>query len=135
MKDEIITLRLAKPEKAHLQAAAAQAGTRPGPLASGYVREGLRRSRFPAIEFRDGLPGRLAYLAGTRWPVWMIAELVEELAGDTAAAALKVDRPEALIKMALAYAAEYPEEIDNSRNLAKRPYEEFHHDIPHLERL
>ena len=48
-----------------------------GTAAAGYIAEGVRRSRFPAIEFRDGQPGRVAYLVGSRWPVWMIVELVQ----------------------------------------------------------
>lgn len=53
-KDESVTLRLTKPEKADLEAAATLTGQPPGTLAALYVREGVKRSRFPAIEFRDG---------------------------------------------------------------------------------
>ena len=56
-------------------------------MAALYVNEGVKRSRFPAIEFRDGAPGRVAYVTGTRWPVWMVVDLVKDLRGSTAKAA------------------------------------------------
>jgi hypothetical protein len=68
-KHASVTLRMTKPEKADLEAAATLTGQPPGTLAAVYVKEGVRRSCFPAIEFRDGTPGRVAYVTGTRWPV------------------------------------------------------------------
>jgi len=134
-KEESVTLRLTKPEKADLEAAATLSGKSPGALAAHFVREGVRRARFPAIEFRDGLPGRVAYLAGTRWPVWMIVQLVEECDGDTAVAARHMQRPEALLKMGLAYARQYPAEIRACRALSDRDFAQWQADIPHLEKL
>ena len=75
-----------------------------GTAAAAYIAEGVRRSRFPAIEFRDGQPGRVACLVGSRWPVWMIVELVRELNGDPAEALKLIRKPAALVRMALAYA-------------------------------
>jgi len=53
IKDKSVTLRLTKPEKADLVAAAILISQPPGALAPVYVKEGVKRSRFPAIEFRD----------------------------------------------------------------------------------
>ncbi len=36
---------------------------------------------------RVGSPGRVAYLAGTRWLVWLIVELVKDYSGKVKAAA------------------------------------------------
>lgn len=82
-KDKLVSLRLTAPEKRDLEHAAALCGQLPAPLAATYVREGVRRTRFPAVDFRDGAPGRVAYLAGSRWPVWLIVELVKECQGDS----------------------------------------------------
>lgn len=135
IKEESITLRLTRPEKADLEAAATLSGKSSRALAANFVREGVRRARFPAIEFRDGLPGRVAYLVGTRWPVWMIVQLVEECDGDTTAAARHMQRSEALLKMALAYAEQYLEEIRACRALSDRDFAQWQADIPHLEKL
>ena len=101
-----------------------------------YVTDGVRRSRFPAIEFRDGEPGRVAYLCGTRWPVWMIKQLVEERGQTLESAAKQVRRPMALVRMALAYAKQYPEEIAACLQLqAERDFEGLKRVLPSLEPL
>jgi len=63
-REESVTLRLTKSEKADLEAAATLTGQPPGTLAAIYVKEGVKRSRFPAVEYRDGAPGRVAYVSG-----------------------------------------------------------------------
>jgi len=90
-----------------------------GTVAATYIAEGVRRSRFPAVEFRNGSPGRVAHLAGTRWPVWLIVELVKDYGHNVEAAAKHMNRPPALVQMALDYAAAYPEEIDADFELAE----------------
>lgn len=135
-KDESVTLRLTKPEKADLEAAATLTGQPPGTLAALYVKEGVKRSRFPVIEFRDGAPGRVAYVTGTRWPIWMVVDLVKDLGGTTAKAAKRLEKPEPVVKMAIAYAKAYPEEISASLALhAHRDFEGLKAISPNLEKL
>jgi len=43
-----------------------------GEATAQLIEEGLRHAEFPAIEFRDSLPGREAYLVGSRLPVWQV---------------------------------------------------------------
>jgi hypothetical protein len=117
-KDATISIRLTVAEKKKLDADARLKGLPSGTVAAAYISEGVRRSRFPAIDFRNGLPGRVAYLTGTRWPVWLIVDLVEELKGDLAAVAAHMRHPAALVKMAMAYAAAYPQEIADCRTFA-----------------
>jgi uncharacterized protein (DUF433 family) len=105
-------------------------------LAAIYVKEGVKRSRFPAIEFRDGAPGRVAYVTGTRWPVWMVVDLVNDLGGNTAKAAKRLEKPEPVVKMALAYADAYREEIAAGLTLhAHRDFEGLKAVSPNLEKL
>ena len=135
-KDQSVTLRLTRPEKADLEAAATLTGQPPGTLAAIYVKEGVKRSRFPAIEFRDGAPGRVAYVTGTRWPVWMGVDLVKDLSGNTAKAAKQMEKPEPVVKMALAYAEAYAEEVAASLTLHKhRDFEGLKAVSPNLEKL
>src|SRR6059036_1863846 len=110
-KEVPMSLRLTRPEAEELTAIARLRGEKPAALVARYVTEGVRRSRFPAIEFRDGEPGRIAYLTGTRWPVWMLVLAVEEHDGNVEAVARQVRKPAALVRMALGYAAAYPDEI------------------------
>jgi hypothetical protein len=96
----------------------------------------VRRSQFPAVEFRNGSPGRVAFLVGSRWPVWMIVSLVEELKGDIESAASQIRKPAGLVKMVLAYAAAYPEEIKDCQELhAHRDFKGMKEFLPGLELL
>ena len=89
-----------------------------------------------AIEFRDGEPGRVGYLTGTRWPVWMIVQSVKEHRGNLEAVAREVRKPTALVRMALAYAAAYPEEIEACLKLHRqRDFEGLKRTVPSLEKL
>lgn len=117
-KDETLSIRITKAERANLDADALLKGLPTGTIAAAYLCEGSKRSRFPAIDFRDGTPGRVAYLVGTRWPIWMIVDLVNELDGDMEAAAKRIRKPVALVKMAWRYAEAYPAEIKASLTLA-----------------
>src|ERR1039458_7144902 len=117
-KEATVSVRLTAREKSGLDADARMKGIPSGTAAAGYIAEGVRRSRFPAIEFRDGQPGRVAYLVGSRWPVWMIVELVRELDGDLTEAVKLIRKPAALVRMALAYADAYPQEIKDSGGTA-----------------
>ena len=131
-KDATVSVRLTAREKFGLDADARMKGIPSGTAAAGYIAEGVRRSRFPAIEFRDGQPGRVAYLVGSRWPVWMIVELD----GDLAEAVKLIRKPAALVRMALAYADAYPQEIADCAALAaRRDYAGMKQEIPELEQL
>ena len=118
-KDETVSIRITRAERRNLEADARRKGIPTATVAAHYIAEGVRRSRFPAVEFRDGSPGRVACLAGTRWPVWLIVELVKDYSGQVEAAAKQMNRPPALIPMALDYAAAYPEEIEADLQLAE----------------
>jgi hypothetical protein len=135
-KDATVSVRLTAREKINLDADARMKGIPTGTAAAAYISEGVRRSRFPAIEFRDGQPGRVAYLVGTRWPVWLIVALLEELKGDIHAAATRIRKPAALTQMALAYADAYPQEIADCTALAaQRDFAGLKQEIPNLEQL
>jgi hypothetical protein len=135
-KEATVSVRLTAREKSGLDADARMKGIPSGTAAAGYIAEGVRRSRFPAIEFRDGQPGRVAYLVGSRWPIWMIVELVRELDGDLTEAVKLIRKPAALVRMALAYADAYPQEIKDSAALAsRRDYAGMKQEIPELEQL
>jgi hypothetical protein len=111
-KSAPLSLRITRREKSQLKSMAKLSGSNPGALAATFIREGVRRANFPAIDFRDGQPGRVAYLAGSRWPVWMIVQLAQECGGDIAKAASHMRKPPALVEMALAYANTYRDEIE-----------------------
>jgi hypothetical protein len=118
-KDATVSVRITPAVKMDLDADAKLKGLAPGTVAANYIAEGVRKSRFPAIDFRDGEPGRVAYLTGTRWPVWLIVDLVKDYSGNVDAAAKHMKRPAALVKMALRYAETFPDEIQAALQLAE----------------
>ena len=135
-KDATISVRLTALEKGNLDADARMKGVPSGTAAAAYISEGVRRSQFPAVEFRNGSPGRVAYLIGSRWPLWMLVPLVKELNGDIEAASAQIRKPAGLVKMGLAYAAAYPEEIQDCLALhAHRDFEGLREILPGLELL
>jgi hypothetical protein len=135
-KEATLSVRLTAREKGSLDADARMKGIPSGTAAAAYISEGVRRSQFPAVEFRTGSPGRMAYLVGSRWPIWMIVALVKELNGDIPAAAAQIHKPAAMVKMTLAYADAHPEEINDCLALhAHRDFAGMQEILPGLELL
>ena len=83
-------------------------------LIARFVMEKSIEGEFPGISFRDSLSGREAYLTGHRVAVWEVVEVHEEFQS-VAKTAEHFHWPAVLIKRALAYASEFPEEIKQSR--------------------
>lgn len=85
-------------------------------LAERYIEEGLRAEEFPGIEFRNGPAGRRASLNGGPdiWEVVRDVEAAREagVADPLATVGAASDLTEGQVRLAAAYYAEYPEEID-----------------------
>jgi hypothetical protein len=75
------------------------------------VEEGLRRSEFAFIDFRDSAAGRQACIQGSTLAVWEVMLLVRSHAGDAAAAARHLKWPQMKVQAAVHYAEAFPEEI------------------------
>jgi len=86
----------------------------PRTLAETMLEEGIRMRRHPGIVFIERGGGRDAVLAGRpRLSIWQIVQTVR--ANRTRAAAAKwLSIDEGSIDRAMAYAAEYPEEIERA---------------------
>ncbi|MDQ6840564.1 MAG: CopG family transcriptional regulator [Actinomycetota bacterium] len=96
-------------------------------LAEELIDEGLRTRRHPLASFRDGPAGRRAHLIGGP-DVW---EVVEGLVGGDVPPAERISRavevfglPRQLVEAALAYYAEFTEEIDDQVDANRRAAEE-----------
>ncbi|MGH3077656.1 MAG: ribbon-helix-helix protein, CopG family [Gaiellaceae bacterium] len=108
--------RLAASLVERLKAAGTREGISASQVAERYIDEGLRSEEFPGITFRPGPAGRRAGLVGGP-DVW---EIVRDLRGARAAGADDAvalvaetsDLSEAQVRLASAYYAAYPDEID-----------------------
>jgi len=75
------------------------------------VEEGLRRSEFAFIDFRDSPGGRQVYIQGSTLAVWEIMLLVRSYKGDVGAVARHLAWPEAKVQAAANYAEAFANEI------------------------
>jgi uncharacterized protein (DUF433 family) len=75
------------------------------------VEEGLRRTEFAFIDFRDSPAGRQACIQGSTLAVWEVMLLVGSYKAGVAAVARHLKWPEAKVQAAVNYAKAFPEEI------------------------
>jgi len=78
------------------------------------VEEGLRRSEFAFLDFRDSPAGRQAYIQGSTLAVWEVILLLRSYKGNIAAVAKHLRWPEAKVRAAVNYAEVFPGEIDEA---------------------
>ena len=83
-------------------------------LSSLYLKEKALEEEFPGIGFRDSSGGREAYVLGQRVAVWEVLDVYRE-AKSIARTADHFGWPDYLVKSALAYAHEFPDEIAAQR--------------------
>ncbi len=78
------------------------------------VEEGLRRSEFAFIDFRDSTAGRQTYIQGSTLAVWEVIMLFRSYENDVPSVAKYLEWPEAKVKAAVHYAEAFSEEIDQA---------------------
>jgi hypothetical protein len=107
--------RLSDDLKRRLAERAATEGITETALVSRVLDEGLRTTQHPGIVYRDGPSGRRAALAGGP-DVWEVVLAVRHAPGrgddKIADAAEQTDLPDRLVRLAIDFAAAYPEEIE-----------------------
>jgi uncharacterized protein (DUF433 family) len=89
-------------------------GWTPSDASARLVEEGLRRSEFAFIDFRDSPAGRQAYIQGSTLAVWEVVFLIRSYNGDASAVAKHLRWPEAKVRAAVNYAEAFPEEIGDA---------------------
>lgn len=109
------SFRLSKRTLDLLTERAAETSESRNALVERLIGEGLRVDRHPLIRFRSGASGRRPALAGTRLDVWQVIDTVRDGNGDVIAAAEYLSVPEHMIRAAVDYYADFPEEIDAYR--------------------
>ena len=110
----VISMRLPAESGKRLKRMANRHGWTPSDASARLVEEGLRRSEFGFIDFRDSPAGRQAYLQGSTLAVWEVMLLVRSYKNDVSAAAEHLKWPEMKIQAAVNYAAAFPEEINGA---------------------
>lgn len=108
----VISMRLPAESGSRLKRMANRHGWTPSDASARLVEEGLRRSEFAFVDFRDSAAGRQAYMQGSTLAVWEVVLVVGSHKGNTSAAARHLKWPEAKVQAAIHYAEAFPEEIE-----------------------
>jgi uncharacterized protein (DUF433 family) len=110
----VISMRLPAVSTTRLKRLAARHGWTPSDASARLVEEGLRRSEFAFIDFRDSPAGRQACIHGSSLAVWEVVLLVRSYKRDLNAVARHLRWPLARVQAAVNYAEAFPSEIDEA---------------------
>jgi hypothetical protein len=110
----VISMRLPAESGKRLKRLANRHGWTTSDASARLVEEGLRRSEFAFIDFRDSVVGRQACLQGSSLAVWEIMLLLRSYKGDAAAVAKHLQWPEVKVAAATRYAEAFPKEIESA---------------------
>ena len=107
----VISMRIPLESGKRLKRMARQHGWTPSDAGARLVEEGLRRTEFAFIDFRDSPAGRQAYLQGSSLAVWEIMSLARHYGDNAAAVADHLGWTEARVQAAFNYAKAFSEEV------------------------
>lgn len=107
----VLSMRLPVESGSRLKRMASRHGWTPSDASARLVEEGLRRSEFAFLDFRDSPAGRQAYIQGSTLAVWEVMLLVRSHKGDVRTVANRLRWPETKVRAAVHYAEAFPREI------------------------
>jgi hypothetical protein len=107
----VISMRLPAASGKRLKRMAHRHGWTASDASARLVEEGLRRSEFAFIDFRDSPAGRQAVLQGSTLAVWEVMLLARSYGGDPAAVAKHLRWPVVKVQAAFHYAEAFAAEI------------------------
>jgi len=110
----VLSMRLPVESGKRLKRIASRHGWTPSDASARLVEEGLRRSEFAFLDFRDSPAGRQAYIQGSTLAVWEVIFLLQSYKGNSAAVAKHLGWPEAKVRAAAHYAEAFSAEIDEA---------------------
>src|SRR5436190_23555490 len=107
----VVSMRLPADSSKRLQSIALRHGWTVSDTSARLVEEGLRRSEFAFIDFRDSAVGRQACIQGSSLAVWEIILLARNYNNNPARVAKHLHWPEPKVRAAFNYAEAFPAEI------------------------
>ncbi len=110
----VISMRLPTETAKRLRRLANRYGWTPSDASARLVEEGLRRSEFAFIDFRDTPAGRQACIQASSLAVWEVIQIVRGYKGDTAAAAKHLGWSQVKVQAAVHYAEAFSSEINEA---------------------
>ncbi len=110
-KGEPFSIRLSRTTDGFVALEARRTHRSKSAIVEALTEEAARLRRFPGVGFRDDDHRRRAWVIGTGLDVWEVVEAFRDF-GSLERMLLESELAEASIRLALAYAAEFPEEIE-----------------------
>jgi hypothetical protein len=101
----IATVRLPVESGRRLKRIANRHGWTPSDASARFVEEGLRRSEFAFLDFRDSPAGRQAYIQGSTLAIWEVMLLLRSYKGKVKDVAKHLKWSDAKVRAALNYLA------------------------------
>ena len=133
-KSEPFSIRLSKTTDELVTREARRTRRSKGAVVEALADEALRTRRFPGIAFRGADWNRRPWVIGTALDVWEIVRAARDFDSPEHMAAT-TDLTEPQIRLALAYYAEHPEEIDDAIRDTDRPLEELRREFPAIDTI
>ena len=128
-KSKPFTMRLTNELDAWVEQESKRMHRSKGAIVEALAEEAARMRRFPGIAFRGPEDDRRPWLIGTALDVWEVIEAYQSL-GSVERLLEEGDVPERQVRLALAYYAAYPEEIDQAIAGNRASQEELHSQYP-----
>jgi hypothetical protein len=110
----VVSMRLPTETAKRLRRLANRYGWTPSDASARLVEEGLRRTEFAFIDFRDTPAGRHACIQASSLAVWEVIQIVRSYKGDVAAAAKHLGWPQVKVQAAAHYAEVHAKEINDA---------------------
>ena len=110
----VISMRLPEASGKRLRRMANRHGWTPSDASARLVEEGLRRSEFAFIDFRDSIIGRQAYIQGSSLAVWEVILLCRGYQNNLQAVARHLRWPQSKVQAAVNYAEAFAGEINEA---------------------
>ncbi len=130
---KVYSIRVRDEQVRNLERLGRQLGRSPGETAGLLIEEGLRRTSFASIDFRDSPGGRQAYVTGSGMAVWEVAMLLNSYEGDPSRVAAHLEWPVDRVEAARNYAQGFPEEIRLAIEDNNLGFEELKRILPRAE--
>ena len=110
----VVSMRLPVESGKRLKRIANRHGWTASDASARLVEEGLRRSEFAFIDFRDSAAGRQAFIQGSTLAIWEVMLLVRSYRDNLPAVAKHLRWPENKVRAAVHYAEAFRDEIEDA---------------------
>ncbi len=130
-KGEPFSIRLSKPTDQFVAEEARRTRRSKSAIVESLTEEAARMRRFPGIGFRGPEASREAWVIGSGLDVWEIVEAYRDF-GSLERMLAETDLSERQLRLALAYAEAYPDEIEQALAENRRPIEELRQLYPFI---